>query len=346
MRKLCFIIATLCLLPLHAAEFVPIESGKAYSVPIGWRDLMGRGQLMYKDGVYYVHATIKIFGAGSFSYTTPEEVLEYSRLCELPPKAYFKTGATSFHNIPAISEKIAHITRTIESTLERNDFKLSIEVIFGDDSEVMNMAELKEDFNETNDDYSRYNLYMGNLFSGINEKYRDCSTNNLATPIIIAAKSDPNVVTPNLWDIYSNPLLLAHEFVHLLGSHFEGYEYVDYPAQGIMNAEDTINALKQNMPNEKMKLLDADRNEVLASLLSGARPRVNESVIELAFPEASHSSELYLESYPDGGYWCLSRDQRLAAAAKKVQALRDLRPTDLVLDSASSGICLCRSHIE
>lgn len=73
------------------------------------------------------------------------------------------------------------------------------------------------------------------------------------------------VLTPNLWDIYADPIHNAHEFSHMIGVNTEGCRYKVYPALGIMNDEATFIEVEKVGLKKQITILESDFIETLAN---------------------------------------------------------------------------------
>jgi hypothetical protein len=235
------------------SEITFLKPGEVVDFNVGAGDQVGIGKLRFEKGRYILQIKLGFIGAGLFGRTNPQEVQELVKI-PMPSQEFFKKNVTSFKQIPIVEEKINNIIRLIETQTHNTDF-LAVEIatVLVDDADILNKSELRE---------SNYNVYASSLYQKIpvwQKKHPD------TVPIIMTATPSPYVATPTFWDPYSQPLLFAHEFSHLLGVSTEGYQLYDYPANGIMNDEITINGMKRMGFDSKIQMLRADFNEAMVS---------------------------------------------------------------------------------
>lgn len=294
----------------HAQASTPLVEGKTYRYPLGWRSLFGSGELVYSQGVYHLKAKLLFVGAGTYFRTNAAEVQKHGLLRVAPPAKYFEKPFYSFADAPAfLKDRLNIILRTVESVFDTPFFKLKIEPVFIDERQILP----PESINELS-----YNAYQSDLFSAINQLYSDPSGKNARAAVIyLNAIPNSQVATPTIWDLYSNPLLFAHEFAHLMGTHSEGYELEAYPANGVMNGEADFDAFLKLAPKGmKISFLRSDFNEAMQRMLRRAEPPLDKESIDTFFTETT--VDLYNESaYED--YWQWSPEKRRQEAETKVK---------------------------
>lgn len=244
--------------PLGHAETSFLKPGEVIEYSVGWRDLIAKGEMRFDGGQYRLYVKLGFLGAGLFARTDVKTVQKVSQI-ENPNPKFFVKGATSFDQIPAIKEKLKQFVALIErQTHSTPYFQVEIDLVMINDADVLSKEDLKE---------RNYNVYSSMLYSRAHvwsKSHQDI------VPVFVTALPSRRVVTPNLWDPYGNPLLYAHEFSHLIGVETEGYEYQDYPADGIMNDEGLFNAMIKLGLGSKIMLLRPDFNEMMTNRLSSS----------------------------------------------------------------------------
>ncbi len=278
------------------------EEGRTYDVKVGWRDLMGPAKLR-KHGTKYELTVRPVFvGAGYFSRTTPAEVKQVFGV--EPDAAYFGTGATSFTEIPGLEQRLLEVLEVVRGVYRTDEFTLVIDPIFADDATFVSEEDLSQ---------RDYRSYQQALNEGVSAARRDGTLEG--PPIFVTALPDPMVMTPNLWDVYSNPLLVAHEFGHLMGILMEGYELQDYPPMGIMNAEPNFTALEKLAPGTRVRMVPTDFSELMHAMALSARLPATGDELDEAFG----APDVFWDSvYQDPDYWHMTPQQRVTEAEKLV----------------------------
>ncbi len=282
----------------------PLKESVPYQVSIGWRELSGPATLTLRDGVYHLKAKVGFIGAGLFARTTPKLVQKAAHLSEPPPKERFVKGETSFENVPAVRQRLTELTTEIGTYYETPFFKLELEPVFLDEKKLLS----DEDRLEKN-----YGIYQSRLFDAM---ARYVTTSPEAVPILVPAIPNQQIITPTIWDLDAPTVLLAHEVGHLLGTHTEGYELEDYPANGLMNDELVFRELAKE--GLKPVFLRSDFNEIMRALLERAKPKIAKGKIMKAF---SPTSEIYANDSAEN-YWQLTQEGRLEWAREKVRRFK------------------------
>jgi hypothetical protein len=299
-----------------------LKEGVRYTSLFGFRSLFGVCHIEKRQGVYHFHVPIRFVGATPFASCSPEVVRAESGF-DKAPAVYFKKGATSIDQIPALKARVLEITKVIEATLRTDKCQIHIEPIFPDETKLigkstaMSEAELRDVAKDLPGPSAavklgmvRFRMANGDLIDGINRH------NNPRQPILIYVlpSPNPNVITPTAWDPYANPLLLAHEFAHCLGVATEGYELKDYPADGLMKDECYMNALAA----QKLapRLLPTDFNELMLSHIDRLQPAIDKAKAEREFKKTSA-----MEYTQSSGWWDLKPGDRHRIATEDVARL-------------------------
>ncbi len=285
--------------PLTESVF---EEGRTYDVKVGWRDLMGPAKLR-KHGTKYELTVRPVFvGAGYFSRTTPAEVKQV--FGGEPNAAYFGTGATSLDEIPALEQRLLEVLEVVREVYGTDELTLVIDPIFANDATFVSEEDLRQ---------QDYRSYQQALNEGVRAARRDGTLEG--PPIFVTALPDPMVMTPNLWDVYSNPLLVAHEFGHLMGILMEGYELQDYPPMGIMNAEPNFTALEKLAPGTRVRMVPTDFSELMQAMARSAGLPATGAELDAAFG----APDVFWDSvYQDPDYWHMTHEQRVTEAERLV----------------------------
>lgn len=213
-------------LAAHAGSFNPKEfflEGTEYKYKAGTRGFSGgMVRLRQVDNILWFEVDILILGAGSFSRTNYDEVLELSKPAIPPEKSYFEKPMLSFSENPMLIEQLEKLRGEIELQYSTKFTKMKLNFVYGDDSKYLSKAQLQ------NKDYQ---MYMSALIEGVNKQYSKKKDDTI--PVRIVARPEANRASPPEWDLYSDSRYFAHELFHIIGSLFEGYECDTYPPIGI-----------------------------------------------------------------------------------------------------------------
>ncbi len=247
------------------------KEGVTYPVWVGHRSIGGTAKLTKREGVYHLEMPVTFVGGIAFGTGNPK----LSAAGGLPPlsKSYFSSGAKGIEQSPALKKRITEVAEQVEQLLSTDKFKLKIQPKFLADerpmlqtTDLLKPADRKKLLKEKGPaavaEYETRGLVtaLSNGASSQNARFKG----NL--PIIVTPLPDPNFITPTLWDVGTNPALLAHEVGHLIGIENEGFQLNGYPLDGIMNDETAFLALERVSPGTKPKLTDSDFNEMMQSL--------------------------------------------------------------------------------
>ena len=300
------------------------REGVRYRSTFGFRSRFGVCHIERRGPVFHFHVPIRFIGALAFAAASPD--LVRAQGVKNPPRSYFKKDATSIADIPALRERIHHITKVIEETLRTDRLRVHITPIFPDERElvapsVLSAKDLEEVASGRPGGATAHNLAL-TKFIDVNgrllEAGQRCCSLLEPLPICVLAAPDPDIITPTAWDPYANPWLLAHELAHCLGIHAEGYELADYPADGIMKDEAYFNALAAR--GLAPRLLPSDFNELMQSHVEKVTPAVDRRRAAREFRGAT--GEIFRES---SGWPTLSQEARSRRAARDVATLAAAR---------------------
>ncbi|MBI5508977.1 MAG: hypothetical protein HY903_09505 [Deltaproteobacteria bacterium] len=297
--------------------------GVTYRSTFGFRHLFGACSIVKLGSVYHFEVPIRFVGALGFAAASPAMARKWGNVADAPSR-YFKAGATSIAQIPALKDRLLEIIATVEEALATDFCRVHLTPSFPDERTIADKSWLQSEKQITRDLREaqveptaaaiRDSAYKGAnmaLIEGIKAK------TSPANPIIIQVLAVPNptVITPTAWDPYSNPLLIAHEVAHCLGVDTEGYELADYPANGLMKDETGMTVLQQ-MTGKSPKLLRTDFNELMQKHAAKASPTVDGAAARREFKDTSGSR------YTRGVDWmALSPARRLTLAKAQVAAL-------------------------
>lgn len=288
----------------------PFTEGEVYTRNTGHRNLVGKLTLVRQNNHYQLRLPVVFIGAGLFSRTTPEKVKAFLMNDQQVPEAYFGTGEYNISSIPALKNILLNKLIEIEQRFKTDFCSLKIEPQFIDERTILSQESI---------DKLDYSPYLAGLNNAAEKFVQDNIKNpDSPLPIIVLAIPSATVVTPTAWDPYTISELLAHETGHLIGINSEGYEYDDYPPNGLMNDEMSFNLVKKFAPDVEIKIQDTDFNEIFVDSWGIPRkwkPEVDEEQILQHF---TRTNSIYADS-ARANYSALSQEKRQEIVQKAIE---------------------------
>jgi hypothetical protein len=283
-----------------------LDDGRSHPFPVLWRNQGGVGSIQKKGDHYSVEFTLALIGASTYCNAQAKDYQKevgkapkFDSFYRSSNNRVTKTTLRSSYGENSDSKShLQGLVASIEDAFNTPFMDLRINIVFLSDNDLLPKNENGNGKTEYECDPANYNLRqlrladLQNNWNGLFDKKKEVhsraaayfdenvfaylkqaqETADIKTKpenwVVVLAPAVPNgtVVTPNLWDIQAQPLLLAHEVGHLLGTITEGYLYKDYPPAGLMSDEVIFDTLaKAKRSDCKVRFLKSDLAEALKS---------------------------------------------------------------------------------
>ncbi len=328
-NRIVQIFVVLSFLPLQsraAAKPSVFVENQVYTVKFSQYGNSGTATVIRKGQKFFFTVPINILGASAFGQTDSKKVLAETNVAT--PPEWYKKNARNFNDIPALKAAVVEFCKGIEKTYDTDFFNLKLEISFLDD-EYKFIADGKKEATKAQGGAFNYDVgkaTVNNLLRAV----VDNSANTGRLAAVFVPVPNLQVATPGIWDlVLSKPFMMAHELFHSIGVTTEGFQYRDYPPNGLMSDESAYNALKLAAPEIERKILRMDLNTLMVGegsgfsrgLLTRIQPPVDLGQAKLEFTPTHSILKL---GWPNDEYYNFPGREKMVAenVAKWVPKLR------------------------